>query len=91
VPAPLLQGVLQRNGLTWYNALLLATGINRGIFSAGTPPCAATKPDDFCLGTRLCVCVCVCVCLFFVCLFVCVCVCGVVCVCVCVCVCPNSA
>ena len=28
------EGVLQRNGLTYYNALLLATGVNRPIFAA---------------------------------------------------------
>ena len=37
VPSPCknnVEGVLQRNGLSYYNALLLATGVNRPIFAA---------------------------------------------------------
>ena len=36
-----VEGVLYRDQLSYYNALLLATGVNRPIFAAGEHPAAA--------------------------------------------------
>ena len=44
-PCCTLQGVLQRDGLGYYNALLLATGVNRPIFAAGAWRLARARQD----------------------------------------------
>ena len=50
VPSPCknnVEGVLQRNGLSYYNALLLATGVNRPIYSGGERA-GSSAPQGIC-------------------------------------------
>lgn len=56
VPSPCknnVEGVLQRNGLSYYNALMLATGVNRPIFNGGEAAVTSSQRRQR-AGTFLC-------------------------------------